>query len=58
MRLSIYLLQKIMFLPSVTTLETHNPEKPLLAVFLLLIKGIPRSVVAERAPHVVEPGSL
>lgn len=47
-----------MFLPSVTTLETHNPEKPLLAVFLLLIKGIPRSVVAERAPHVVEPGSL
>ena len=40
---------------SVPTLETHDPGRPLLAIFMWSIDGDSNSVMAELAPHKVEP---
>lgn len=52
------LLQKIMVLLSVTTLETHDPEKLLMSIILWFIEWVLRSVLAEVAPRVVASGPL
>ena len=52
------LLQKIMVLLSVTTLETHDPEKLLMSIILWFIEWVLRSVLAEVAPCVVASGPL